>query len=162
LDTHKIAVLGLGYVGLPLAIAFGRKFRVKGFDINSVRIEDLNSGKDFTGEASDEQLQTLLKQYREDDTRPGICFTNEPADLSDCNIFIVTVPTPVNTVNAPDLSQLMEATQKVAVNLKKGNLVIYESTVSRMHGRDCSTDIGTGIRPYIQCGFFLWILTRAD
>jgi UDP-N-acetyl-D-galactosamine dehydrogenase len=129
LDTHKIAVLGLGYVGLPLAIAFGRKFRVKGFDINSVRIEDLNSGKDFTGEASDEQLQTLLKQYREDETRPGICFTNEPADLSDCNIFIVTVPTPVNTVNAPDLSQLMEATQKVAVNLKKGNLVIYESTV---------------------------------
>jgi UDP-N-acetyl-D-galactosamine dehydrogenase len=129
LDTCKIAVLGLGYVGLPLAIAFGGKYRVKGFDISRARVDDLNKGDDFTGEADAQQLLARLKEYNEGDERPGICFTHVALDLADCNVFIVTVPTPVNSSNAPDLSFLIEATRKVAENLKKGGLVIYESTV---------------------------------
>ncbi len=129
MDKYKIGVLGLGYVGLPLAIAFGQKYRVKGFDINSARIADLNQGRDFTGEVSDELLLALKQQYHEADNHSGICFIKDSHDLADCNVYIITVPTPVNTVNAPDLSLLIEATQKVALNLKNGDLVIYESTV---------------------------------
>lgn len=129
MDTYKIGVLGLGYVGLPLAIAFSQKYRVKGFDISGLRINELNRGEDFTGEAASEQLKTLMAQYQTDDQLPGICFTNDASDLGSCTVYIITVPTPVNADNEPDLSLLIRATQDVAAMLKQQDLVIYESTV---------------------------------
>lgn len=129
LDTNKIAVVGLGYVGLPLAIAFSQKYRVKGFDISRQRIDELNRGVDFTGEAGQEQLVALMEEYHSMYKQSGISFTDNPSDLNDCNVYIITVPTPVNADNEPDLSLLMEASRKVAAVLKKDDLVIYESTV---------------------------------
>jgi UDP-N-acetyl-D-galactosamine dehydrogenase len=129
LDTKKLAVLGLGYVGLPLAIAFGQKYPVKGFDISKQRIEELLRGDDFTGEAEQLQLLALQELYHSSDQQCGITFTSDPSELRDCNVYIITVPTPVNADNEPDLSLLLEATRKVATLLKRNDLVIYESTV---------------------------------
>ncbi|MES2372492.1 MAG: nucleotide sugar dehydrogenase [Bacteroidota bacterium] len=129
MNTHKIAVIGLGYVGLPLAIAFAEKYRVKGFDINKQRIRELDNGDDHTGEADGDRITGLLALYREDSTTPGIFFTSDPNDLKDCNTYIVTVPTPVDTFNVPDLTLLKRATKTVAATLKKNDIIIYESTV---------------------------------
>ena len=116
---QKIAVIGLGYVGLPLAVEFGKVLPVIGYDILPQRIHELQSGHDRTRETSVEQLQAArLLQY-----------SANPADLHDCNVFIVTVPTPVDSANRPDLSLLIKASQTVGGAMSKNVLVIYESTV---------------------------------
>jgi UDP-N-acetyl-D-galactosamine dehydrogenase len=141
LGIHKIAVIGLGYVGLPLSIAFAEKYKVKGFDINDRRIHDLNKGEDHTHEASAEKITDLLQAFRKPDSENGIFFTNDPEQLADCNIYIITVPTPVNELNEPDLTLLKNATKTVALTLKKNDLVIYESTVYP----GCTEEIGVPV-----------------
>lgn len=114
---------------MPLAIAFGAKYRVKGFDINPKRIAELHNGNDHTGEADADQLGILTGRFSGNHSSPGVFFTGDPLQLADCGIYIITVPTPVDAFNEPDLSLLKEATKTVASLLKKGDLVIYESTV---------------------------------
>jgi UDP-N-acetyl-D-galactosamine dehydrogenase len=114
-----IAVIGLGYVGLPLAVEFGKKYEVIGFDIKPERIKELQKGFDATLEVSQENLQTS-KHIR---------FSSEVEDLKNANIFIVTVPTPIDQYKTPDLTPLMKASETVGKVLKKGDIVIYESTV---------------------------------
>jgi len=118
----KIAVIGLGYVGLPLAVEFGRKFKTVGFDINSERVNELNEGIDNTLEVSNEYLTETLNNKL-------FYVTSDKSKISDCNIFIVTVPTPTDKNNRPVLTPLIKASETVASVLKKGDIVIYESTV---------------------------------
>jgi len=117
--ADKIALIGLGYVGLPLAVEFGKTMEVVGFDINPDRIKDLSAGNDRTRELSDDELKQAS----------NLSFSSDPASLRSCNIFIVTVPTPVDQHNAPDLTPLEKASETVGAALKKNDLVIYESTV---------------------------------
>ena len=114
-----IAIIGLGYVGLPLAVEFGKHRKVLGFDINPTRVAALQGGSDHTLECSPEELQAA-KHLR---------YSHQAADLKDCQVFIVTVPTPVDAARRPDLSPLVKASQTVGAALKKGDVVIYESTV---------------------------------
>ena len=134
LDRHtdnmkiKIAVIGLGYVGLPLARLFATKYPVVGFDISQSRIDGLRSGKDSTLEVCDE----VLKQVLVDDfsnNQNGLLCSSTLNDISDCNYFIVTVPTPVDKNNRPNLTPLYKSSETVGSVLKKGDIVIYESTV---------------------------------
>jgi UDP-N-acetyl-D-galactosamine dehydrogenase len=125
----KIGIIGLGYVGLPLAIAFAEKYSVIGFDVNSKRIADLENALDHTLESSEEELKAVLVQQLEDDNGKGLFVTAEPSHLADCNIYIITVPTPVDEFNVPDLTPLEKATELVAKYLQKREMVIYESTV---------------------------------
>jgi UDP-N-acetyl-D-galactosamine dehydrogenase len=125
-NNIRIAVIGLGYVGLPLAAAFAHKYPVIGFDINQKRIDELMSGKDFTLEVSDEELQSVV---RADLSGNGLLCTNQPSYLESCNVFIVTVPTPTDKHNRPDLTPLYKASESVAKALSKGDVVVYESTV---------------------------------
>ncbi|EPP9735218.1 Vi polysaccharide biosynthesis UDP-N-acetylglucosamine C-6 dehydrogenase TviB [Acinetobacter baumannii] len=115
----RIAIIGLGYVGLPLAVEFGKKGPVIGFDINQNRIDELKSGKDHTLEVSPEELQKAEQ----------LSFSANLDDLKTSNFFIVTVPTPVDQVNRPDLTPLKKASETVGQALKKGDIVVYESTV---------------------------------
>ena len=117
----KIAVIGLGYVGLPLAAAFSEKYEVTGFDVNAARIEELKSGYDRTLELSSEQMKKAIEN--------GMKFSLNLDDIRDCNFFIVTVPTPIDKNKRPDLTPVVKATQSVAKVLKKGDIVVYESTV---------------------------------
>ena len=117
----KIAVIGLGYVGLPLAAAFSEKYEVTGFDVNAARIEELKSGYDRTLELSAEQMKKAIES--------GMKFSLNLDDIKDCNFFIVTVPTPIDKNKRPDLTPVVKATQSVAKVLKKGDIVVYESTV---------------------------------
>ena len=119
LEDSKIGVIGLGYVGLPLAVEFGKHFDTLGFDINPTRISDLKQGIDKTLEVSTEELRQLGR----------LRFSHDPADLEDCNIYIVTVPTPIDKFKRPDLSPLVSASKTVGTRLKQGDVVIYESTV---------------------------------
>ena len=119
LTEIKLAIIGLGYVGLPLAVEFGRKREVVGFDINQQRIDDLKAGQDFTLEITPEEL-TMSTQ---------LIFSTKLDDLRQCNCFIVTVPTPIDGHKRPDLTPLIKASETVGKVLKPGDLVIYESTV---------------------------------
>lgn len=122
----KIGVIGLGYVGLPLAVEFAKKFKVIGFDINASRVQQLNDGSDQTLEVSTD----LLKEVLTDCTTPtGLYCTNELTKIESCNYYIVTVPTPVDKNNRPDLTPLFKASETVGKVLKKGDIVVYESTV---------------------------------
>jgi len=123
----KIAIIGLGYVGLPLARLFATKYAVIGFDINEKRVQELNLGHDSTLEVEDAILQNVLVNNLSDSS--GLYCTNELAVLGACNVYIVTVPTPVDKNNRPDLTPLYKASETVAKVLKKGDIVIYESTV---------------------------------
>ena len=123
----KIAVVGLGYVGLPLARLFATKHAVVGFDINQARVTSLQSGVDTTLEIDDETLQKVLLQ--KSDTSIGLYCTTALDDISDCNYYIITVPTPVDKNNRPDLTPLYKSSETVGKVLKKGDIVIYESTV---------------------------------
>lgn len=123
----KIAVIGLGYVGLPLARLFATKYNVVGFDINPTRINELQNGHDVTLEVEDEILQAVLKSVNNKDT--GLYCSSELEAIQDCNYYIVTVPTPVDKNNRPDLTPLYKASETVGSVLKKGDIVIYESTV---------------------------------
>jgi UDP-N-acetyl-D-galactosamine dehydrogenase len=123
-----IAIIGLGYVGLPLAVAFAEKYPVLGFDINQSRINDLRSGVDKTLEVETEELLTVNRQLFSAENQ-GLHVTNDSALLNQCNIFIVTVPTPTDRYHRPDLTPLYKASATVGKALKKGDIVIYESTV---------------------------------
>ena len=117
----KIAVIGLGYVGLPVAIAFAEKYRVTGYDINKQRVADLNEYNDATLEVSEESLQkTLIKNLK---------ITNKIKEIKQSNVYIVTVPTPIKKDKSPDLTPLLSASKEVGKVLSKGDIVIYESTV---------------------------------
>lgn len=119
--NNKICIIGLGYVGLPLAHAFSEKFEVVGLDINQPRIDELVSGFDRTLELTSEQVSESIKN--------GIKFTSNLDDAKDCNIYIVTVPTPIDESNEPDLTPIVKSTESIARILKKDDIVIYESTV---------------------------------
>lgn len=123
---YKIAIIGLGCVGLPLAVAFAKKYQVAGFDINKTRILELSEGKDYTLEVSDDELKEVIKK---DLSGIGLYFTNNLEEIKNCNVYIVTVPTPVDKHNKPDLTPLYKASETVGKVLKKGDIVIYESTV---------------------------------
>ena len=116
--VYKIAILGLGYVGLPLAIALGKKYKLVGYDINIKRITQLKNKIDYNSEIKKKDLLAT-----------NINFTNSLSDLKECNIYIVTVPTPVNSRNKPDLRPITEATKGISKYLKKNDIVVYESTV---------------------------------
>ncbi|RDI58381.1 nucleotide sugar dehydrogenase [Flavobacterium glaciei] len=124
----KIAVIGLGYVGLPLARLFATKYPVVGFDINQFRIDGLRSGTDSTLEVSDEVLQAVLV-HDFSNNQNGLLCSNSLDDIADCNYYVVTVPTPVDKNNRPDLTPLYKSSETVGKVLKKGDIVIYESTV---------------------------------
>lgn len=119
LSEIKIAIIGLGYVGLPLAVEFGKKVPVVGFDIHQKRIDELKSGQDHTLEVSPEELVQSTH----------LSYTANLEDLKDCNFFIVTVPTPIDEFKQPDLTPLIKASQSIAQVLKAGDVVVYESTV---------------------------------
>jgi UDP-N-acetyl-D-galactosamine dehydrogenase len=123
----KIAIIGLGYVGLPLARLFATKYSTVGFDINKARISALNMGHDSTLEVEDEILQAVLVDQFSD--KMGLYCTDDLEVLKGCNVFVVTVPTPVDKNNRPDLTPLYKASETVGKILKKGDIVIYESTV---------------------------------
>jgi UDP-N-acetyl-D-galactosamine dehydrogenase len=123
----KLAIIGLGYVGLPLAIEFARRYSVIGFDINRNRVEELRSGHDATLEVDDQDLQTVLTKH--EDARTGLFVTDQPYALKNANFYIVTVPTPVDRYNKPDLRPLLKASETVGSVLKQNDIVVYESTV---------------------------------
>lgn len=123
----KIAIIGLGYVGLPLARLFATKYPVVGFDINQKRVDDLNNGIDFTLEVDKELLQSVLAERPSEEN--GLFCSTQLEDIKDCNYYIVTVPTPVDKNNRPDLTPLYKSSEAVGKVLKKGDIVIYESTV---------------------------------
>ena len=119
LKDIKLSIIGMGYVGLPLAVEFGRQRSVVGFDINQRRIDELNAGTDYTLEATKEELASA--SY--------LVYTTKIEDLKDCNCYIITVPTPIDEHKRPDLSPLLKASETVGSVLKDGDIVIYESTV---------------------------------
>jgi len=119
LSESKIGIIGLGYVGLPLAVEFGKRLDATGLDINVHRIEELKAGLDRSLECSEEELRSAHR----------LGFTYDPAGLKDCNVYIVTVPTPIDRYNRPDLTPLVKASETVGKLLSEGDIVIYESTV---------------------------------
>ena len=130
-SNHKIAVIGLGYVGLPLAVEFAKKHNVVGFDINTQRVSELSIGKDQTLEVDSEALKKVLLTPKESisDNEIGLLISSDVKDISGANIFIVTVPTPIDAHKKPNLKPLISASKMIGAVLKKGDLVIYESTV---------------------------------
>jgi len=120
MNNTKICLIGLGYVGLPLAVSFAEKFQVIGFDIDLLRIQELENGHDKTLEVEDDLLASV---------KGSIDYTSNIQDAKDCNIYIVTVPTPIDKVNRPDLTPLIEASKAIGAVLNKNDIVIYESTV---------------------------------
>jgi len=149
-DKAKIGVVGLGYVGLPLAVEFGKQMPTLGFDINAARVDALRAGQDDTREVEEQELRAA-SQLR---------FSCQPADLDACNIYIVTVPTPINQFKRPDLLPLKTASRMIAEVLKSGDVVIYESTVypgctedvcvpilEKRSGLVCNSDFFVGYSP---------------
>ncbi|RDK84799.1 nucleotide sugar dehydrogenase [Marinirhabdus gelatinilytica] len=124
-EKPTIAIIGLGYVGLPLAVAFAEKYHVIGFDINEARVNELNSGTDHTLEVSDNALQKVLKGTAEGSLR----VTTQADTMKEATVYIVTVPTPTNKYNQPVLTPLTKASETIGKQLEKGDVVIYESTV---------------------------------
>ncbi|WP_312716543.1 nucleotide sugar dehydrogenase [Sphingobacterium multivorum] len=128
-QVKKIAIIGQGYVGLPLAIAFSDYFPVIGFDINETRIDELRRGVDRTLEADKKELERARELFITSNQSKGYDASNSTADIADANVYIVTVPTPIDRYNSPDLSPLLEASKMIGGLLNPGDLVIYESTV---------------------------------
>lgn len=144
--NYNIAILGLGYVGLPLALAFGEKYPTIGFDINSNRVNDLQKGIDTTMQSSAEEIACASH----------LQFTDRIENSKDCTIYIITVPTPVDAQQNPDLTSLLSATQLVASVLKKGDIVIYESTVyPGCTEEDCIPVLEAGSRFIFNQDFFV-------
>ena len=123
----KLALIGMGYVGLPLAVEFGKRYATIGFDIKESRLEELREGVDSTLETSSEDLRAAKR----------LSFTSDPADLSSCDVFIVTVPTPIDKYNRPDLGPLLAASKSVGSVMKPGSIVVYESTVFPDVRKEC-------------------------
>src|SRR5690606_25063260 len=132
-QKQKIAIIGLGYVGLPLAIEFAKYFSVTGFDLDTARIREIENGIDRTNEADLDELRLVvcedINNERRVSTEQGLRFSNNIDDIRNAAVFIVTVPTPINKHNAPDLGQLLKASEMLGSILKRGDIVIYESTV---------------------------------
>lgn len=128
LKDCRLAVIGLGYVGLPLALEFAKKYSVVGFDINKERINELASGKDHTLEADEHLLREVI-QLGQMNNGKGLQFSSDKDSLRNCNVYIVTVPTPIDRFNNPDLIPLVKASKMLGDVITKGNIVIYESTV---------------------------------
>jgi UDP-N-acetyl-D-galactosamine dehydrogenase len=126
--NKKIAIIGLGYVGLPLAIEFGKKFKVLGFDINQSRIEELNLLTDRTNEADLVGMEKAMEMAKSNEGI-GLNFSSNVEDLKNHNVFIVTVPTPIDQFKAPDLTPLLKASEMLGKIIKKDDIIIYESTV---------------------------------
>jgi UDP-N-acetyl-D-galactosamine dehydrogenase len=167
--NHQIAVIGLGYVGLPLAVEFAKKFPVVGFDINQDRIDELNEGHDPTLEVKNVVLQSVLHRDIElvemnDNTSTssvsGLTLTTKVEDIKDANIYIIAVPTPIDKHNRPDLTPLIKSSETIGKVLKDGDIVIYESTVypgateedcipilERVSGKIFNTDFFVGYSP---------------
>jgi UDP-N-acetyl-D-galactosamine dehydrogenase len=148
LIEQNIAIVGLGYVGLPLALEFGKKTNVIGFDININRIEELNRGIDKTKESTENEFKLANK----------LSFTSDITEIKDCNVFIITVPTPIDRFNAPDLKPLLFASELISSVIKKNDIVIYESTVyPGCTEDDCVPvlEIGSGLKYNIDffCGY---------
>lgn len=122
--NHTIAIIGLGYVGLPLAVAFAEKYKVIGFDINQARVKELQAGHDHTLEVEDEDLQKVLKP-----SEFGLRITSNANDLKDANFYVVTVPTPTDKNRQPVLTPLIKASETIGKQLQKDDIVVYESTV---------------------------------
>jgi UDP-N-acetyl-D-galactosamine dehydrogenase len=129
MNKIRIAVIGLGYVGLPLAVEFSKKYPVVGFDVNNVRIQELREFLDKTLEVGNPELQDVIKKSLADCNTQGLFCSNSINDIMDCNYFIITVPTPVDKNNRPNLDPLYKASETVGRVLKKNDIVIYESTV---------------------------------
>ena len=127
MKSYKISMIGLGYVGLPLAVEFAKHYPVIGFDINQHRIDSINKGHDDTLEVEDDNLQSVLTTSAP--TEKGLYLTSKLDEISTCNVYIVTVPTPVDKNNRPDLTPLVKASESIGKVIKKGDIVIYESTV---------------------------------
>ena len=155
----KIAIIGLGYAGLPLAVEFAKKYRVVGYDINKSRMEELNAGNDHTLEVDVADMLGVMKLH-EGNPEKGLSFSFDENDLKSCNIYVVTVPTPVDRFNKPDLRPLTEASGMVGRVISKGNTVIYESTtypgcteedcvpvIERVSGLKFNTDFFAGYSP---------------
>jgi len=119
IDNAQIAVIGLGYVGLPLAVEFARYWPTLGFDVNTQRVAELEGGTDSTLEVSDDELKSVK----------ALKFSTKAEDLAACNTFVVTVPTPIDANKQPDLTALRRSSETVGKVLKKGDVVVYESTV---------------------------------
>jgi UDP-N-acetyl-D-galactosamine dehydrogenase len=119
IDNLNIGVVGLGYVGLPLAVEFGRRYPTVGFDIKSARVEELRAGRDSTRETTPDELAAAVH----------LGYTSDADDLADCNFYVITVPTPISDGNRPDLTPLVRASETVGKVLGKGDIVVYESTV---------------------------------
>ena len=146
LENISIAVIGLGYVGLPLAAKFGELYNVLGFDVNSNRIDELRNGVDSTLELSSDELNAAT----------GLRFSSNPNELIDCNLYIVTVPTPITNMNEPDLSSLLAASKMVGTYLNEGDIVIYESTVyPGATEEDCAPVLEKMSGLLLNEGFFL-------
>ena len=126
---YKIAIIGQGYVGLPLALEFSKHFPVYGFDINEQRVNELNDGKDHTLEADLDLLDSVLRSAKESNFATGYKATADIEEIRNANVYIVTVPTPIDRFNSPDLRPLINASELIGKVLKKGDVVIYESTV---------------------------------
>jgi UDP-N-acetyl-D-galactosamine dehydrogenase len=129
LDKIKIGIIGLGYVGLPLAVEFAKKFPVIGFDIDQKRVDNLKSGKDFTLEVDDQLLLSVNCQSSPQIGEIGLFSTSISEHLKDCNVYIVTVPTPTDKHNRPVLTPMLKSSENIGKYLKRGDVVIYESTV---------------------------------
>ena len=127
MKRYKIGIIGLGYVGLPLAVEFAKKYNVVGYDINNKRISELKKHNDSTLEVTNSDLKKVVNKVKTNEI--GLYVTSLGEDLSECNFYIVTVPTPIDKYNRPNLSPLYKASETVASYLKKGDYVIYESTV---------------------------------
>ena len=149
MTNRKISLIGLGYVGLPVAVAFGKKFDVIGFDVNQVRIEELRKNIDKTGEVTTEDLR-----------KSSVYYTSDPEELKKADFHIVAVPTPIDKDKKPDLTPLTKASETVAANLTKGSIVVYESTVypgtteevcvpilEKVSGLTCGRDFTVGYSP---------------
>ena len=127
MNDIKIAIIGLGYVGLPLAHLFATKYPVIGYDINAIRVKELNNGIDNTLEISESALKRVVKKIS--DSGAGLFCTDQVEQIKECNYYIITVPTPVDSTNKPDLTPLYKSSETIGRVIKKGDIVIYESTV---------------------------------
>ncbi|MBT7436784.1 MAG: nucleotide sugar dehydrogenase [Gammaproteobacteria bacterium] len=145
---NKICIIGLGYVGLPLAVEFGQKYATIGFDISRQRIDELANGHDKTREITDDYLVGVLKNH-------PLTFTTAIEETKDCNIYIVTVPTPIDKYKRPDLTPLIKASESISQVLKPGDIVIYESTVyPGATEDDCVPVLEAGSRLIFNKDFF--------
>ena len=128
-QKYKIGVIGLGYVGLPLALEFSKKYQTIGYDINKTRVVELKKGIDSTKEVDLKELALNLDRADDINLNAGLSLTYEIIDLSNCDILIVTVPTPIDSLKKPDLEPLKSATRELSKIISKGNIIVYESTV---------------------------------